>query len=104
MCIRDRCGSDQCLHVGINATDSRNADYSCMLQNDTYCESSFTSGCADNGTCPIPDGSKEALQCQTSILMAFSGTDGKSRVLNTGSSLGDLAKHSVSDAFAEAEL
>ena len=33
-----------------------------------------------------------------------SGTDGKSRVLNTGSSLGDLAKHSVSDAFAEAEL
>ena len=99
------CGSDQCLHVGINATDSRNADYSCMLQNDTDCdESSFTSGCADNGTCPIPDGSKEALQCQTSILMAFSGTDGKSRFLNTGSSLGDLAKHSVSDAFAEAEL
>ncbi len=99
------CGSDQCLHVGINATDSRNADYSCMLQNDTDCdESSFTSGCADNGTCLIPDGSKEALQCQTSILMAFSGTDGKSRVLNTGSSLGDLAKHSVSDAFAEAEL
>ena len=87
------CSSDQCLHVGINATDSRNADYSCMLQNDTDCESSFTY-----------DGSKAALQCQTSILMAFSGTDGKSRVLNTGSSLGDLAKHSMSDAFAEAEL
>ena len=96
------CGSDQCLHVGINATDSRNADYSCMLQDDTDCERS--PGCASADTCTIPDGSKEALQCQTSILMAFSGTDGKSRVLNTGSSLGDLAKHSVSDAFAEAEL
>jgi len=91
----------QCLHVGVNATDSRNANYACMLQEDSDCECLATAS-ASAGTCAIAAGSTEALKCQTSISMAFSGTDGKFRVLNTGSSLEDLAKYSVSDAFTEA--
>ena len=72
-----------------------------MLQEDSDCECLATAS-ASAGTCAIAAGSTEALKCQTSISMAFSGTDGKFRVLNTGSSLEDLAKYSVSDAFTEA--
>lgn len=91
----------KCLYVGINATDSRNAGHACMLQDDSDCECLATAS-ASAGTCSIAAGSTEALKCQTSVSMAFSGTDGNFRVLNTGSSLGDLAKYSASGAFAEA--
>ena len=52
----------QCLHVGVNATDSRNANYACMLQEDSDCECLATAS-ASAGTCAIAAGSTEALKC-----------------------------------------
>ena len=42
----------QCLHVGVNATYSRNANYACMLQEDSDCECLATAS-ASAGTCAI---------------------------------------------------
>jgi hypothetical protein len=91
----------KCLNVGINATDSRNGGHACMLQNDADCECLSTAS-ASAGTCAIQAGSKEALKCQTTVSVAFAGTDKKSRVLNTGSSIEDLGKYSTSNAYSDA--